>query len=291
MPLPPARPPPAPPPPSGSAHSAPGADPEAGPRVDRVRGCGRGEGVGAGARSERPPPLPRPGPPPSIGLRASPSAWPAACPPTPPPGSPGRTARRAPPRAARRGRQGARSSAVPRLWTAHLGVSWRGGWGGPFRPRETRLTLAPGGPPCPWLLLTPPPSRTPRVPHRGLRGRFPPVPTLYQVLTVPLALLPPSFPSFSSFPSLPQSPFPPSFLSQFLFDGSCFSLPIPSAFFYLPPHFSPTSISLVCLSVRVSLPRSLSLSSAINFPDWLPDSRAADEPYSFPGLTLSTCPG
>ena len=51
------------------------------------------------------------------------------------------------------------------------------------------------------------------------------------------------------------------------------------------------SLLSVCLSVRVSLPRSLSLSSAINFPDWLPDSRAADEPYSFPGLTLSTCPG
>lgn len=89
----------------------------------------------------------------------------------------------------------------------------------------------------------------------------------------------------------PAVSFPALLSIPILSDGSCFSLPIPSALFYLPPHFLPTSVSLVCLSVRVSLPRSLSLSSAINFPDWLPDSRAADEPYSFLGLTLSTCPG
>lgn len=34
-----------PPPPHGSAHSAPGADPEAGPRVDRARGGGRAIGA------------------------------------------------------------------------------------------------------------------------------------------------------------------------------------------------------------------------------------------------------
>lgn len=97
-------------------------------------------------------------------------------------------------------------------------------------------------------------SRGSLIPHSGLLGNFLEGPHYAKYLPF-LSPFPLHLSPILSILSLPPAlPVLPSFLSLFLFDYSYGLFPVPCLFY--PPHFSPMSVSLVCLSV--SLPHSLS---------------------------------
>lgn len=255
--------PPSPQPAPCSAHPA---------RAWTWRGTRGKQGAPGGAGPGRPPPAP--GPVPRVPPRPR-RPFPRR--PESKPQPRGRDRTSAPPRAARRERQGA-----------------------------PQLRALAGGPLSPWEFLPDPiplssglssdtgssPSSSVPPPKRGLSQLLAAASVGHFLEDTHYAKY---SPSRSPFPhplrAVPPSalPFPPALPSY-----PCSHLIIPTSLALSPlshsifSHFSPISVSLVCLSISVSLP--LSPSSAINFPDWLPGSSTADEPYSFLGLTLSTCP-
>lgn len=266
----PARPPPSPPGPGAAAAAGPGA----GRREEGARG-------GDALRPRRPPP--RAAAP--VGSQPVPRR--VSLPPTSPPLTPsstGGTGPRSP--LGRRGRDGRGRAPrpAPRLRATGLGALFPLGRFFPAPFTLSPLVSLGDGSSLPSSFPLRP--RAPSVPRSGLSGNFLEGPR-YAGCLPPLSPFPLHLSPIPSF--LPLLPSPPSFLS--LFDHSYFSFPIPVRLILSPPFLACMCIS--CLSVYLCLPRplSLSLSSAINFPDWLPGSSAADEPYSFPGLTLSTCPG